>query len=249
MKKILFSALVLLLPLNAMAATVLGVQIGGGSWTHTPSGDITSSDGGVGTKADLVDDLQLSKKSEGYGYLIIEHPIPVIPNIKITQTNLSSAGSGSISKSITFNTETFTTSANVTTSLSLNQTDTTLYYEVLDNVVSFDIGLNAKTIKGEANITASGFTSQTSSFSATVPMLYVAAEVALPAGFAIGADMSTIAVSGNTLTDVTAKISYTSDYLFGVEAGVRTQTYNIDVDNVKADIGFTGAFAGVYLKF
>lgn len=244
MKKILFSALVLTLPINAMAATVFGLQVGGGSWTHTPGGDITSSSGGVGTKADLANDLQLDKKSEGYGYIILEHPVPVLPNIKITQTNLSSSGSGSVTGAFTFNGVSYSVSQNVTSNLSLNQTDTTLYYELLDNVVSFDLGLNAKSIKGEATVD-----STTSSFSATVPMLYVAAEVALPAGFAIGADMSTITASGNTLTDVTAKISYTSDYLFGLEAGVRTQSYKIDVDNVVADMNFSGAFVGAFLKF
>lgn len=250
MKKILFSTLlVLTLPINAMAATVFGLQVGGGSWTHTPSGDITSSDGGVGTKADLEDDLHLDKKSEGYGYIILEHPIPVIPNIKITQTNLSSSGSGSVNSSFTYNGKVYPVTTDITSKLDLNQTDTTLYYELLDNVFSLDVGLNAKYIDGEATVSSDSSGTTTSSFSGTIPMLYVAAEVALPAGFAIAANMSTISVSGNTLTDVTAKISYTSDYLFGLEAGVRNQTYKIDVDNVKADMNFRGAFVGAFLKF
>lgn len=244
MKKIIFSALALTLPLNAMAASVLGFQVGGGSWTHTPGGDITSSVGGVGTQADLVNDLQLEKKSEGYAYAILEHPVPAIPNIKVTQTTLTSSGAGAVTASFTFNGTTYSATQNVTTKLSLNQTDTTLYYELLDNVVSLDLGLNAKSISGEATVD-----STTSTFSQTVPMLYVAAEVALPAGFALGADMSTITAAGNTLTDVTAKVTYTSDYLFGLEAGVRTQTYKIDVDNVKANMNFTGAFVGAFLKF
>ena len=249
MKKILFSVLALALPINVMAATVFGLQVGGGSWSHTPSGDITSSDGGVGTTADLKDDLHLDKKSEGYGYIILEHPVPVLPNIKIMQTNLSSSGSGSVTSSFNYNGTTYSASDNVTSKLSLNQTDTTLYYEVLDNVVSLDIGLNAKSISGEASVVSASSGSVSSTFSATVPMLYLAAEVALPAGFAIGADMSTITAAGNTLTDVTAKVSYTSDYLFGLEAGVRTQTYKIDVDNVKANMNFSGAFVGAFLKF
>lgn len=244
MKKLLFSALVLLLPLNVMADTVFGVKIGGGSWTHTPSGSITSSVGGVGTSADIKDDLQLEKKSEGYAYISIEHPIPVLPNIKIAQTSLTSSGSGAVTASFDFNGTTYSTNASVTTELELNQSDVILYYELLDNVLSFDVGLNAKTISGKAVVNGSS-----SDFSATIPMLYVAAEIALPAGFAIGAEVSTISASGNSFNDVTAKVSYTSDYLFGVEAGVRNQTINADVDDVKADIKFSGAFVGVFLKF
>lgn len=245
MKKILLSTLVLSIPLNTMAADILGFQVGGGSWSHTPSGEITSSVGGTGTKADLANDLQLGKKSEGYAYAILEHPVPAVPNIKITQTTLSSAGSGAVTGAFTFNGTSYSVSQNVTSTLSLNQTDTTLYYELLDNVVSLDVGLNAKTIKGEATVNTN-----TSSFSATVPMLYVAAEVAFPTtGLAIGVDMSTITASGNTLSDMTAKISYTTDFMLGVEAGVRTQAYKIDVDSVVADMKFSGAFVGAYFKF
>ena len=244
MKKLLFSALVLLLPLNSMAATVVGVQIGLGGWNHSPSGDITSSVNGVGTSADLKDDLHLGGKSEGYGYLLIEHPIPLIPNIKISQTNLSSSGSGSVTASFDFNGTAYSASTAVSTELTLNQTDVILYYEVLDNVVSLDIGLDAKTISGKAVVNT-----DSSSFKATVPMLYVAAEVALPAGFALGAEMSTISAAGNSINDITAKVSYTTDFLLGVEAGVRTQTIKADVDNVKANISFSGVFAGIFFKF
>lgn len=227
MKKLLFSAIVLFLPLNVMADTILGIKIGGGSWSHTPSGNITSNVGGAGTSADLKDDLQLGKKSEGYGYLSIEHPIPLLPNIKVSQTNLTSSGSGAVSSSFVFNGTTYSQSSSVTTELELNQTDIILYYELLDNILSFDIGLDAKTIDGKAVVN-----NNRSTFSATIPMLYLAAEVALPAGFAIGAEISTVSASGSSYDDVTAKISYTSDYLFGVEAGIRTQTIKADVDEI-----------------
>jgi len=244
MKKLLFSALVLALPLNAMADTILGVKIGGGSWSHSPSGGITASQGGVGTSADLKDDLQLSKKSEGYGYISLEHPIPVLPNIKLSQTNLTSSGSGAVTTDFTFNGTSYSASTAVTTEFELNQTDVILYYELLDNILSFDIGLDAKTIDGKVVVN-----NQSSTFSGTIPMLYLAAEIALPAGFAFGAEISTVSASGSSYDDVTAKISYTSDYLFGIEAGIRSQTIKADVDNVDADIVFKGPFAGVFLKF
>jgi len=245
MKKLLFSALVLALPFNVMADTILGVKIGGGSWSHSPSGSIISTQGGTaGTSADLKDDLQLGKKSEGYGYISLEHPIPALPNIKLSQTNLTSSGSGSVTTDFTFNGIAYSASTAVTTEFELNQTDVILYYELLDNVVSFDVGLDAKTIDGKVVVN-----NESSTFTGTIPMLYLAAEIALPAGFAISAEISTISASGSSYDDVTAKVSYTSDYLFGVEAGIRTQTIKADVDDVDANIVFKGPFAGVFLKF
>ena len=244
MKKLLLGALVALLPLTAMSATVLGIQAGGGSWTHAPSGDITASDGGAGTSADLENDLNLSKKTEGYSYFILEHPIPVIPNIKYVNTKLTSSGSGTANVSFTFNGTAYNTVTALTTVLELNQTDAILYYEILDNVVSLDFGLNAKTITGKASVNTDSTT-----FSATIPMLYVAAEISLPAGFAVAADISTISAAGNTVSDTTVKLTYTSDYYLGLEAGLRTQSYTLDVDSVKANMKFSGVFAGVYFKF
>ena len=248
MKKLLLGALVALLPITGMSATVLGFQAGGGSWDHAPSGDITASDGGVGTTADLENDLNLSSKSEGYSYFILEHPIPVIPNIKYVNTKLTSSGSGKANVDFTFNGTPYNTTTDLTTVLELNQTDAILYYEVLDNVVSLDLGLNIKTISGKASVD-NGTTAQSTDFSAPIPMLYVAAEIALPAGFAIGADISTISASGNSITDTTVKLTYTTDFYLGVEAGLRTQSYTIDVDDVKASMKFDGVFAGVYFKF
>ena len=244
MKKLLLGALVALLPITGISAAVLGFQAGGGSWTHTPSGDLTASDGGVGTSADLKDDLNLTKKSEGYSYFILEHPVPVIPNIKYVSTKLTSNGSGTVSASFDFNGTTYATSTAVTTVLDLSQTDAILYYEVLDNVVSLDLGLNAKTITGKASVNTDSTT-----FKATIPMIYAAAEVALPAGFAIAADISTISAGKNTISDTTLKLTYTSDYYLGLEAGLRTQSYTLDVDSVKSSMKFNGVFAGVYLRF
>ena len=247
MKKLLLGALVALLPITGMSATVLGFQAGGGSWTHAPSGDITASEGGTGTSADLKDDLNLSSKSEGYSYFILEHPIPVIPNFKYVDTKLTSSGSGTVTTEFQFNGQTYSAASSVTTVLELNQTDAILYYEILDNVVSLDLGLNVKTISGKASV--DGAASESTTFSAPIPMLYVAAEIALPAGFAIGADISTISAAGNTISDTTVKLTYTSDYYLGVEAGLRTQSYTLDVDSVKASMKFDGVFAGVYFKF
>jgi len=245
MKKLLLGATVALLPITGFSATVLGFQAGGGSWNHDPSGNITASVGGTGTSADLKNDLNLSKKSEGYSYFLIEHPVPVVPNFKYVNTKLSSSGSGTATTSFTFNNTTYNTSTNLTTSLVLDQTDMIFYYEILDNdLVSFDLGLNAKKFDGKAVVNTDSAT-----FSGTIPMLYAAVEIGLPAGLTLAGEMSTISAGSNEISDVAAKITYTTDFNLGVEAGVRTQTIKVDVDGVKTSVGFSGVFAGVYFKF
>ncbi len=245
MKKILFGAFVALLPLTGFTATILGVQAGAGTWSQDPSGNITAAVGGTGTSADLKDDLNLAKKSNGYFYFVLEHPVPLVPNVKFVNTKLSTSGSGTVTTDFDFNGTTYTASTAVTSSLTMDQTDTVLYYEILDNdLISFDIGLNAKMINGSATVNT-----DTATFSATIPMIYASAEVGLPAGFSLTAEINTVSAGANTISDIITKVTYTTDFMLGVEAGIRTQNYNIDVDSVKADIKFTGLFVGAYFKF
>ena len=240
MKKLLLGAIVATLPFTAMADTVFGFKVGGGSWKHAPSGTITSDIGGTATTADLKNGLLLSDKSEGYTYFQLEHPVPLLPNFKYVNTKLTSSGSGQVVTSF----GTYTSGTSVNTTFKLNQTDYILYYELLDNVVSFDLGVNAKMVDGK--VTAN---TDSATFSATVPMIYASGEIAFTDSFSLGMDISTISVGKNTISDITTKVSYTTDFMLGVEAGVRTQEIKVDVDSVKSSMKFSGAFVGVYFKF
>jgi len=217
MKKILFGALIALLPITGMTATILGVQIGGGSWDQTPSGALVST---VGS-----DTLKETAKGEGYTYFSLEHPIPLIPNLRLANTQVSAAGNTTIS------------------SIEIDQSDATLYYEILDNVISLDLGLTGRSIDGR--ITGTGSTT----FSGTVPLLYASAEVVLPAGFALAAEMNYLSSGGDKISDISAKVTYTTSIGLGIEAGTRKQNFEVDIDNVQTDIEFSGVFAGVYFKF
>ena len=218
MKKILLGALVALLPLTGFAATVLGFQAGTGIWSQTPSGTISST---IGTET-----LTETEKDESYVYFVLEHPVPILPNFKYAAIAVTAAGSG------------------VNTVFDLDQTDATLYYEILDNVVSLDIGVTARKVEG---VFATGVLSET--FSETVPMIYAAAEIALPVGFALVGEINTISSGDDDITDITAKLTYTTDFNLGIEVGTRTQSYEVSIDTVQTDIEFSGLFAGVYFKF
>ena len=218
MKKLLLGALVALLPLTGFAATILGFQAGTGSWSQTPSGAIISTIGS--------DTLNETEKNEGYTYFSLEHPVPLLPNFKYATIAVTAAGN------------------TVNTILDLDQTDATLYYEILDNVVSLDLGVTARQVDGTFTTLGSSTT-----FSGTVPMIYAAAEIILPAGFALAAEINTISSGDDKITDVTAKLTYTTDFNLGIEVGTRTQSLEVNVDTVQTDIEFSGLFAGDYFKF
>jgi len=165
-------------------------------------------------------------------------------------TKLENSGSGVLSKEIVFDGVTYPVTDNLTSTLNLNQTDLTLYWELLDNVVSFDFGLNLKKLDGKATIIGDTTGTTTATFSQTIPMLYLMAGVSPMEGLFIGAEGSMVKYSGSTISDFTAKISYTTSFLVGVEGGYRKQVYTLDdLDDAYADMEFSGPFLGAYLKF
>ncbi|MCW9024062.1 MAG: TIGR04219 family outer membrane beta-barrel protein [Gammaproteobacteria bacterium] len=237
------------LTVSAQADT-LGLKIGGGSWDHDPSGTIRYKSTLIDDDINLDNDLHLKEKKEGYFFVVIEHPIPVLPNIRIMSTKLSSHGDGTTTKAFTFNNESYSLSENIVTDLVLDQTDLTLYYELLDNVVSLDLGLNLKNIDGSARLVGATAGTNTATFDVTIPMLYASVGISPIEGLFIGAEVSYIGYDGNSISDYTAKVAYTSDYLIGIEAGVRSQSYELDdIDDSYGNMEFTGPFIGAYLHF
>ncbi len=231
-------------------ADLIGLQIGGGGWKHDPSGNFRYNSGSSSVSIDLDSDLHMQTQTQGYFYINFENPIPLLPNVRVMSTKLENSGSGQISQSFVFNNQTYTASTSVTSTLNLNQTDLTLYWEPLDNIVSFDFGLTLKKISGEATLISAALGSSSTTFSQVIPMGYLMLGVSPMPGLLISAETNVIQYSGSTISDFTAKVSYTTDYFLGIEAGYRKQVYKLDnVSGVFSDMRFSGPFLGAYLKF
>ncbi|MDY6978711.1 MAG: TIGR04219 family outer membrane beta-barrel protein [Pseudomonadota bacterium] len=230
-------------------ADFIGARFGAGMWDHDPSGHIRYQTTDTSNNADLKNDLNLEDDREGYFYALVEHPVPLIPNIKIMQTNLTSNGSGTINSTFDYGGETFTASQPITSELVLDHTDVTLYWQLLDNVVSFDFGLTAKMVDAEATLTSGG-TTVNNSFDGIVPMGYLGVGVTPWPGLEFRVEGSALSIGDSSLTDYTAKVSYTTSYLLGIEAGVRSLELELDdLDQVYSNMKFDGPFVGVYLDF
>ena len=246
--KHLFCLAALSVPLTSYADT-LSVSVGAGVWNMSPTGDFQKKSDP--TAVDVKDDLFWGDETQGYFYATLEHPVPIIPNVKIMATNIDQSGNGNAN--FTFDGTTYT--GNVVNDFTIKTVDLIGYYEILDNVVSLDIGLNIRSLKVDYTITGTeAITSlsatTTDSVSETIPMLYALVGASPIPDLIISGELSYVAYSGSTISDFTAKIAYTTSYFVGVEAGYRKQQYTFDdVSSTDADLSFDGVFAGAYLKF
>ncbi|HHJ35459.1 MAG TPA: TIGR04219 family outer membrane beta-barrel protein, partial [Gammaproteobacteria bacterium] len=138
---------------------------------------------------------------------------------------------------------------NVSNDFSIESTDLVLYYEILDNIVSLDIGLDIRNLKVDYNISSTGITTK-DSVEQVIPMAYALVGGSPWPGLIISGEISYIGYSGNSISDITAKVAYTTDYFIGFEAGYRRQQYKLDdISNTNANLTFDGVFAGAYVKF
>ena len=233
-------------PLGAQA-DFIGASIGGGMWNASPSGTIQKTNNPGESELDIDNDLYWGSNNNVYAFATLEHPVPILPNVRLMYTRISQDGEGPAN--FTFDGISYT--GNVKNDFTIATTDLLFYYEILDNVVSVDLGLNIRNLSVDYTITETGSsTTSSDSSSQTIPMLYGMVGASPIPDLLISGELSYIAYSGSTISDFTAKVSYTTSFFVGVEAGYRKQQYTFDdVNDTNADLSFDGVFAGAYVKF
>lgn len=249
MKKMLAaSALVLCLPISSYADT-LGFKIGANLWQQNYDGTIQAGTGG--TKIDLETDLGFDDDSGANFYVAIEHPIPILPNIRLQHTELDITESNTLQRSITFNDVTYNVSADIKSVSDLSHTDATLYYEVLDNWASLDLGITVRVFNEGVKITdQTNGNSSSEDLDETLPMLYGAVKFDLPlTGLYVGGDVNWVAISDDSLLDAKINVGYETSFGLGIEAGYRSFDLEIEDDEDKANVTIDGAYAGLFYHF
>ncbi len=227
----------------AINADFLSISAGGGVWNASPSGSFKKTTDPA--DVDIKNNLFWDSEAQGYAFITLEHFVPIIPNARLMLTRIDQSGSGTTS----FRFDGVDYSGNVSNDFSIEALDLLLYYEVLDNIVSIDLGLNIRNLKVDYTITSTGITT-TDSLDETVPMLYVLVGGSPWPDLILSGELSYIAYSGSTISDFTAKVAYTTNFFVGFEAGYRKQKYEFDdVSETDARLDFDGLFAGAYLKF
>lgn len=237
-KKLVPSAFLLSLLAAPVQADTLGFYIGAGLWSHDPSGDFGTTQGGS-SNIDLSSDLNMGSESEGYIWAAFEHFVPLVPNIRLEKTKLTHESS--TAASFNFNGATVSGDAKI----SLDSTDAILYYSPLDNWVNLDFGLVLRKLDGEF-----AFGSESVSVSETIPMAYLGVQFDLPlTGLSVGGDIKTISYSGNSYSDTRIRALYEMGVI-GFEAGYRTTSIKLDdLDNINANVDFSGLMFGAYVHF
>src|SRR5690554_4488511 len=161
-------------------ADVLGFGASIGYWDSDLSGKAAKD----GDRVDVEDELDLSNNTEANLSAFLEHPIPVLPNIRLSYIKIDQSGRGRLSSGF----DNIVAGAPVDSSLKWRQADLTLYYEVLDNWVNLDLGLTVRDLDAELKVSdVAGLARSETDVDVILPMGYVAARFDLPlSGLSVG---------------------------------------------------------------
>lgn len=252
MKKTLLAAsFAALMSTTAQADTLLGLYIGGQIWANEASGSF--GDGDSNTEQALFD---FDDKNQGSFYVAFEHPIPLIPNIKIASTTLDTVGGTTINQNVKILGTTYNVNETLDTTLDASFVDYTLYYEVFDNdLLSFDFGLTARDLDAYIKVSESNAKTSDLDVSGIIPMAYLSTIIGLPfTGLNVFAEANFISFDDQTVYDAQIGVSYSIlDNLavdFDVTLGYRKMKMELnDLDGFYSDLTYDGFFAGAVVHF
>ena len=254
MKKLLRTLAAIGMLASTLNADFGRVEMGGGVWENQPSGGLNYIEENTGAQGSYTSNEK--SNSSAYVWLLVKHPIPILPNARVEYTTLSDEGSASGKF------QDFKFDVPGKGNIDMTQFDAILYYNILDNLawITLDLGLDVKIIdtqfKAEGTLDGVANTSNTVNQAITLPMGYARARVEIPVtNIGVEVNGKYVTYDGSTVSDVSIKVDYTFDFVPvvqpAIEVGYRMQSfdlsYNEDQTTMKLD--FSGVYAGIMLRF
>lgn len=239
------TALSLLSPMNLQADT-LGIYFSASSWSPDISGYVSDN----GPTINIEDELGFDDDQSNIFSVAIEHPIFFLPNFKYQRTALDVSSSTTLSSDINFGGITYPADTPLESQIDLSHSDYIMYYEVLDNWVSLDLGITVMNFDGNINISSTSLQSDVD-FDEFVPALYGKADFDLPfTGFYTGAEASVLSIGDGSISDYKIYLGWESDLVIGAEIGYHNFEADWeDFENSDGNISFEGYYATVTLHF
>ncbi|RUO80651.1 hypothetical protein CWI84_03430 [Idiomarina tyrosinivorans] len=229
---------------SAQADTVFGVYFDAKYWQY-------DTDGNIGSGSDQAT-FDFDQEQRAILSIALEHPIPLLPNLKIRQSVQKSTGSTTLTSNFTYDGRTYLAGSTIGADLDFSHTDFTLYYEILDNdVVSFDIGVSGQKYDGYATVIDQNGNRNELAFNGVIPTGYLAAQIGIPGtGFNFYGEGYLLSIDDSSLRDIDAGIEYrfienvAADV--SLQVGYRTMKVELDdLDGLYSDISFKGPYIGL----
>jgi outer membrane protein len=249
---------------SSKAGFLIDFEISVGAIQQKPSGYVSYKPvSDIRDRIDVKNDARLGDETKPWAKLKLEHPIPVIPNIKLAYMPMKFDGSGNVSRTIRWGGNEYDLNAGFNLSVKLDRVDTTLYYNfpfiktATAGKLDVEFGLNVRTIMFDARLsgttTGGGRVSESASITLPVPIGHLAAEIRPISLVSLVGELNYIGYKNNAYYDYVAGLRLNSPVRIPlkpfVEVGYRHEKLKIDERDVKADLNIKGLYGLVGVRF
>ena len=267
MKKVTLLGLgsIFLLAGSSKAGPLIDFEISIGAIQQKPSGYVSyKAESDIRDRFDLKNDANIKDKTQPWARLKFEHPIPIIPNIKLAYMPVKLEGSGTLRDIIKWGDYEFEANTDFNLSVKLDRVDTTLYYNfpfiktATAGKLDVEFGLNVRTIMFDAKLSGKErgtgqSISESASITLPIPMGHLAAEIRPISLVSLVGVLNYIGYKNNAYYDYVAGLRLSPPVRTPlkpfVEVGYRHEKLKIDAQDVKADLNIKGLYGLVGVRF
>jgi outer membrane protein len=232
-----------------------GIEIAGGAWYQSPSGDLSFDKSTSDDDLDLEDELNYDDKWQPSGRLIIDMP-SLIPNIYLMATPLKWDETGSKNVRFKFGDEIFEADVPFDSELKMNHLDIGLFYSLpfvktsTSDILNIDLGLNFRLLDFKVSIEQrdTGL-KESESYLLPIPMLYGGMQIQPLEYLAFEFECRGIGWSSNYYVSLIGRLKARPFGPFFVAGGYRYDNVSIDYQDVDVDVVFQGPFVEAGFEF
>ena len=235
MKHISFALLIS----GLLYADTIGGEVSLGLFNHSAKGTTRYQ---ALHSVDMLDTLGYGDSQDIFLQAYIEHPFSLFPNVKFSYNPLSHSDTAIVSNFSWGDINNY--SGRVESSLSMDYTDATFYYELVDNWVELDAGFTFRYLNGTINVqTTRG--NDNVSYSTLFPLLYGKARFNVPnTDLSLQAEANILSLSSTSSYDYALSARYTLEFGLGLETGYKL--FHVDSDDLENGFRVDTSFSGVY---
>lgn len=249
----------LLLSAGASAAD-FGARLGYGFWNQSFSGEINSTDVEIG-QINIKDDLGFDSESADSFYLVLEHPLGVVPNVKVLHTELESDANSTLNRSITYDEVTFAADRMIFAGMDLSHDDVSLYWQPIQDRFALGLGVTIRILDGSFSIVDLEDSSRAIQLvDEAFPLPYAQFSYDFGnTGVSIGGDLQFAAFEGDKFVDSHLRLAFLSKMGLGVELGYRSISLDVtdlevdddagNPDEIDIDLRAEGFYIGAFYAF
>lgn len=226
------------------------VSLKAGYLTLSPQGEFAVSNGGVGTKVDMEDDLGFDDSED----FMAEAAVQLGPfRLAAGYLPLQFSGHGALSTEIKFGDQTFSIGDVVDSDVDIDLYDVGLTWYLLnfdDLPVRLQIGPELSVKYVDADLTMkSSIASESESVSAPIPTVGLRGRVGLSDFLGLVGRIGYLEYDSNSFLDADVQVEFSPLPLVGLFAGYRYFDLEVDESDVFLDVTFDGPYGGAFVRF